>query len=309
MNESICANCDAVLEGEYCAACGQRRFRPRDRRMAHLLGESFDALTDFDGRIWRSLRAALLQPGRIARDWIEGRRARWIAPGRLFLLATLLCFLAPGLTDLSLPFNDQVRGQVYQAFDPAVCADPATSGKCRGGQHHSAYTESLLVRRLQRERAAVEARGGRFTLGPFEQRYNAQSEAIGKLLVILHVPFIALALALVAWRSRRYYAEHFVVALGMTTFALLFVQLLLKPAEWLYTRVHGWLGTSGEMPAVVPLLLLAIFVGHFAAACRRCYDGGWWRALVQGIAAFVAFAAASMWVYRPAQFLLALWTM
>ena len=65
MNESICANCDAVLEGEYCAACGQRRFRPRDRRMAHLLGESFDALTDFDGRIWRSLRAALLQPGRI----------------------------------------------------------------------------------------------------------------------------------------------------------------------------------------------------------------------------------------------------
>ena len=116
-------------------------------------------------------------------------------------------------------------------------------------------------------------------------------------------------MALVAWRSRRYYAEHFVVALGMTTFALLFVQLLLKPAEWLYTRVHGWLGTSGEMPAVVPLLLLAIFVGHFAAACRRCYDGGWWRALVQGIAAFVAFAAASMWVYRPAQFLLALWTM
>ena len=67
MNESICANCGAVLAGEYCAACGQRRFRPRDRRMAHLLGESFDALTDFDGRIWRSLRAALLQPGRIAR--------------------------------------------------------------------------------------------------------------------------------------------------------------------------------------------------------------------------------------------------
>ena len=95
MNESICANCDAVLEGEYCAACGQRRFRPRDRRMAHLLGESFVALTEFDGRIWRSLRAALLQPGRIARDWIEGRRARWISPVRLFLLANLLYFLAP----------------------------------------------------------------------------------------------------------------------------------------------------------------------------------------------------------------------
>lgn len=310
MNESICANCDAVLEGEYCAACGQRRFRPRDRRMAHLLGESFDALTDFDGRIWRSLRAALLQPGRIARDWIEGRRARWISPVRLFLLANLLYFLAPGLTDLSLPFNDQVRGQVYQAFDPAVCADPATSGKCRGGQHHSAYTESLLVRRLQRERAAVEARGGRFTLGPFEQRYNAQSEAIGKLLVILHVPFMALALLLSAWRSRRYYAEHFVAALGMLTFVLLFVQLLVKPGEWLYTRAIALAGHAGTgMPLFALAGLLLACAWHFAAACRRCYGSRWPMAAVQGMAVFAALAAANIWIYRPVQFLLSLWTM
>lgn len=276
--------------------------------MAHLLGESFDALTDFDGRIWRSLGAALLRPGRIARDWIEGRRARWISPVRLFLLANLLYFLAPGLTDLSLPFNDQVRGQVYQVFDPAVCANPATKGKCGGGQHHSPYTEPLLARRLQRERSAVEARGGTFSLGPFEQRYNVKSDSIGKLLVILHVPFIALALGLVAWRRRRYYAEHFVVALGMMTFALLFVQLLVKPAEWLYTRVHGWLGASGAVHGVVPLLLLAIFIGHFALACRRCYDSAWWLAVLQGVAAFAAFGLASMWIYRPVQFLLALWT-
>ena len=58
MNESICANCDAVLEGEYCAACGQRRFRRRDGRLGHLLGESFGALTGFDGRLSRSRRIA-----------------------------------------------------------------------------------------------------------------------------------------------------------------------------------------------------------------------------------------------------------
>ena len=71
--------------------------------MAHLLGEAFEALTDFDGRLWRSMRAVLLQPGRIGRDWFDGRRARWVSPIRLFLLANLLYFFAPGLTDLSLP--------------------------------------------------------------------------------------------------------------------------------------------------------------------------------------------------------------
>ena len=277
--------------------------------MAHLLGESFDALTDFDGRIWRSLRAVLLQPGRIARDWFDGRRARWVSPIRLFLLANLLYFLAPGLTDLSLPFNDQVRGDVYRSFDPAVCADPATRGKCRGGQHHSPYTEPVLRKRLQRERDAVEARGGTFSLAVFEQRYNAQSDAIGKLLVILHVPVIALALSLVAWRRRRYYAEHFVAALGMMTFVLLFVQLLVKPAEWLHARLHPWFGLSADMPAAVPLLMLACCVLHFTFASRRCYDSAWWLALLQGHAAFIALGLASLFVYRPVQFLLSLWTM
>lgn len=309
MTDTVCANCGAALNGEYCAACGQRRFQPDDRRMAHLLGEVFGALTDFDGRIWRSLRAALLQPGRIARDWIDGRRARWVSPIRLALLANLLYFLAPGLTDLSLPFHDQVRGSVYQAFDPAVCANPATQGKCRGGQHHSPYTEPVLRKRLQRARADAAARGEAFSMAAFEQRYNAQSDAIGKLLVILHVPFIALGLMLAAWRSRRYYAEHFVVALGMVTFVLLFVQLLVKPAEWLHGRLHAWFGISGDMPGMVPLLLLAVFAGHFVLACRRCYDSAWWLATLQGIAAFVMLGLASMWVYRPAQFLLALWAM
>lgn len=309
MNDATCANCDAVLTGEYCAACGQRRFRPQDRRMAHLLGEAFGALTDFDSRIWRSLRAVMLQPGRIARDWIDGRRARWVSPIRLALLANLLYFLAPGLTDLSLPFHDQVRRDVYMAFDPAVCAAPATQRKCHGGQLHSPYTEPVLRERLRRERAAVEARGGSFSLAAFERRYNAQSEAIGKLLVIVHVPFIALALALVAWRRRRYYADHFVVALGMVTFVMFFVQLLLKPGQWLYGRAHAWLGLEGGMPVALPLILLAIFTAYFAATCRRCYGSGWALATLQGFAAFVALVLSSMWIYRPAQFLLALWTM
>jgi hypothetical protein len=93
------------------------------------------------------------------------------------------------------------------------------------------------------------------------------------------------------------------------TFGLLFVQLLVKPAEWLYTRLHAWLGTSGDMPGAVPVLLLLAFVGHFVMASRRCYGSAWWLALLQGVAAFVAFALASMWIYRPVQFLLALWTM
>lgn len=310
MNDAICANCDAALTGEYCAACGQRRFRPQDRRMAHLLGEAFDALTDFDGRIWRSLRAALLQPGRIARDWIDGRRARWVSPIRLALLANLLYFIAPALTDLNLPLHNQVPGTVYRRYVPAACEAPESAWKCRGvGQPHSRLTAPVLHAALAKARARADARGERFSLDAFEQRYNAQSESIGKLLVILHVPFMAAMLALVAWRSRRYYAEHFVVALGMVTFLLLFVQVVIKPAAWLYDGVRQWLGIAGGgMPGFAASGLALLTLAHFVVACRRCYDSRWWLAVLQGFAVFAALGATSIFIYRPAQFLLTLWT-
>lgn len=278
--------------------------------MGHLFGEFFGALTDFDSRIWRSLRAVMVQPGRIARDWMDGGRARWVSPIRLFLLANVLYFIAPVLTDLNLPLHNQIRGETYRQFAPALCSDPARDWKCHGGQPHSAYTEPLFLRTLARERGSADARGERFDPADFEQRYHARSDAIGKMLVILHVPFIAAMLALVARRRRLYYAEHFVVALGLVTFVLMFTQLVANPLVWLYSMVQGALGLpDGGMGGFMGSAALAIFAGHFAFACRRCYDSGWMTAVIQGALAFLALGVASVFVYRPVQFLFSLWTM
>lgn len=305
-----CANCGAPMHGEYCVACGQRRFRPEDRRFAHLVAESVGALTDLDGRLWRSLRALMLQPGRIARDWFDGRRAAWISPIRLFLLANLVYFLLPVVSDLSLPLHNQVRGDTYRSFAAEACADPASNEKCNwGGQMHSRLTEPLFLHKLARERRTAAARGERFDPAAFEQRYNARSADIGKMLVIVHVPFVALALSLVAWRRRRYYAEHFVVALGLVTFVLVLMPLF-KPLLWLYVLGHETIGLpGGNVGQVFNLASLAIILAHFVLACRRCYGGGWLVAALQGLAAFVTLGATSLVVYRTLQFVLALWTM
>lgn len=306
-----CANCGAAMHGEYCAACGQRRFRAEDRRLGHLFVEFLHGLTDLDGRLWRSLRALALQPGRIASDWSAGRRAAWISPIRLFLLANLLYFLAPVLTDLSLPLHNQVRGEAYRQLAPERCVEPAADPRCTwGGQMHSRFTEPVFLRTLERERARAEARGRRFDPTAFEYRYNARSEAIGKLLVIVHVPFLALALALLAWRRRLYYAEHFVVALGLVTFVLLLVPLGVSPLAWLYALLQRTLGLSGgSVASILGYAALAVVLLHFAQACRRCYGSRWPTAALQGLLAFVALGATSLLVYRPLQFLLALWTL
>ncbi|MGE5737383.1 MAG: DUF3667 domain-containing protein, partial [Betaproteobacteria bacterium] len=37
----------------------------------------------FDGRLWRSLQALLFRPGHLTREYVAGRRRRYVRPARL----------------------------------------------------------------------------------------------------------------------------------------------------------------------------------------------------------------------------------
>jgi len=88
---AACANCGTDLQGQYCANCGQRA---RDRMISlwELVQEASEILTSLDSRLWRTLAMLLFRPGRLTRDYLLGRRARYIPALRLFLGLSLLFF-------------------------------------------------------------------------------------------------------------------------------------------------------------------------------------------------------------------------
>jgi hypothetical protein len=89
---SYCRNCGAVIGERFCPVCGQLGAdfqRPVWDLTASSLGDMFA----LDGRLWRSLPMLLLHPGRMTRDYIDGRRARFVPPFRLFLLTSVIFFL------------------------------------------------------------------------------------------------------------------------------------------------------------------------------------------------------------------------
>jgi hypothetical protein len=295
-----CANCAAPLAAEYCGQCGQRRFRPEDRTLRRLLGQFLAALTDLDSRAWRSVRALLLQPGRLTQDWFAGRRARWMSPVALFLLANLVYFLVPGITDFDLPLRNHVSAAVLHDL-----AGPERAPRLRdsgGGQLHSPYTEDWVRARVAQGVAAAagEPTGGdaREVFEALERDYAQASSNYSKLLIILHVPFLALGLQLLMLGTRRYYAEHFVAALHYFAFVLAFVELVLLPAS----TVAAWLGSSGEAPGWAKLANIAILMGYAALMLRRAYGCGWARALVGGLVLPMLLAGIHITAYRALQF-------
>ncbi|MGB2178246.1 MAG: DUF3667 domain-containing protein [Hyphomonas sp.] len=87
-----CRNCGAPVAERYCSRCGQLAsnfHRPFFSLVASSLADTFA----LDSRLWRSVPMLLFRPGRMTRNYLDGQRARYVPPFRLFLLASVLFFL------------------------------------------------------------------------------------------------------------------------------------------------------------------------------------------------------------------------
>src|SRR6478672_4166247 len=91
-----CRNCGAPVDGAYCAACGQETAL-RLPTLREFVREAAGRYVAFDGRFWRTVFALLTRPGFLTREYLAGRRRRYIRPARLYLFATLIFFAATRL--------------------------------------------------------------------------------------------------------------------------------------------------------------------------------------------------------------------
>ena len=91
-----CANCETAIVGNYCHACGQTAHV--HRTMGHVVEEFLHGILHLDTKAWRTLPLLLFRPGKLTRDYIYGRRARYIAPLALFLFTIFLMFFVFGLS-------------------------------------------------------------------------------------------------------------------------------------------------------------------------------------------------------------------
>ncbi|WP_224489606.1 DUF3667 domain-containing protein [Robertkochia flava] len=92
-----CRNCDHPLDlsDKYCPNCGQinsvKKLSLRD-----LFDEFFGNLVNYDSRLRQTLKALLLKPGKITREYINGKHASYTNPFRFLLSLCIIYFLMLG---------------------------------------------------------------------------------------------------------------------------------------------------------------------------------------------------------------------
>ena len=221
MADGICNDCGAALLGEYCHRCGQREV-DEWKSFGSIARHFWDELVSLDYKTVRSL-AALVHPGRLAAEFIAGRRNRFLSPLKLYFLAAALFFvIAPRVTDFT--------------FERQMALD--SDGEFR---------------------TLVEARMAetRMSRALFAERFNARLQTIYTLTPILGVLSATLVLRMLFGRRYPWLGPHVVFALYYVAFMFGVLLLIHGLNDWLQgANLNLLLGL--QFAVAVPYLFVAL---------------------------------------------------
>jgi hypothetical protein len=75
-----CPTCVTQVDSTFCPSCGEQPASSRHLMLRDLARDAFEAVTSLDGKLLRSVKALILQPGELTAAWAAGRRRSWPAP-------------------------------------------------------------------------------------------------------------------------------------------------------------------------------------------------------------------------------------
>ena len=89
-HETACLNCDTQLMGAHCHNCGQRAHIHRSLR--GFMHDLMHGVLHFEGKFWRTMPLLIWRPGKVMREYIDGKRAKYLSPVALFLFTVFVSF-------------------------------------------------------------------------------------------------------------------------------------------------------------------------------------------------------------------------
>jgi hypothetical protein len=90
--EKDCLNCGSTVNGRFCQQCGQENVEVKESFL-QLLIHFVEDITHIDGKLWKTLKLLLFKPGSLTKLYMDGKRASYIHPIRMYLFISAVFFL------------------------------------------------------------------------------------------------------------------------------------------------------------------------------------------------------------------------
>jgi hypothetical protein len=285
----LCDNCGAPVPARYCSACGQR-LEPPVHSLWHFSRVATEDLTHADSRLWRTLTALLFKPGRLTREFLAGRRARYLPPVRLYLVLSVLFFLIASAVhtrftvlafdadhpshNKALPantVNDAVAGIATPR--PGETTEQRAARVCANANYNGPWASTLRPQFQRACRNSVMDNG--------RDLQDAFLHNVPRAMFIF-LPLLAGVMMLMYWWPRHYYVEHLLLFVHNHAFVFLVASLVLLLGKfvphvpgldlaivlyfaWYMYRSVRVVYQQGRLLTLTKLALLGFFYLVFAA--------------------------------------------
>lgn len=254
-----CLNCGGAVHASFCPWCGQETALhvPSAREFLHEFVGHYVAL---EGKLWKSLGLLLFKPGRLTRDYIEGRRERYVLPLRLYLTFSILFFAVfkfggydfEGRTDDGKA-RAEIQAENRQDFERSSDIRQLNLDKLKQNQELNGKLAGIPRTLAQK----AEKLNG-MSYEEVTHRATAAFFSYAPYVVFAMMPVFALYLKLLYLGSGRRYGEHLLFALHTNAFAFLMLGLLML--------------TPSGIPVLGEVLGLWL-VFYLPIAMRKVYGG------------------------------------
>lgn len=275
----ICRCCNNMFKGRYCNVCGEKVIEPNERTFLTFLDNLLNAFTFLDGKFIKSLKLLVTRPGQLSRNIADGLRVPYMKMVSLFFVANFFYFL--------FPFVDSFNSTLY-------------SQTTLMGQH-SVKAKSIVDVEIAKRQISFEE---------FEEKYQAQSTNLSKLLLVTLVLAMTVTCMVINYSKKNYFFDHLLVSLEFYSFHLLVNMLMLPAIMLIVIKLASWIGWnwSGMLTDRVFSMPVYGLILYFLFRTQRIfYNQKWYWAIPKAVVLFYLMTE-TVQLYRKMLFYITVWT-
>lgn len=221
--DNTCQNCGKYVSKRYCSHCGQENIEIRYSfpGLAHHFAAD---LFHYDSSIWLTIRYLLTSPGKLAKEYVSGRRKAYVDPIKLYIFISFVTFFSLGILSTYKKIDISEKSN---AVELSVSATDKNTGKpisftVNNFEQLDSINNSpnITLNEYYTVKYLLKAVGNASNNHKREQVKEFTTHNLPKVLFI-YMPIFAFWLWIFHYKQKRFYSDSGIFTLYFFSFILL----------------------------------------------------------------------------------------
>ena len=280
----ICPNCGEQEVGKYCPNCGQSN-KDYNKPVKEIVGDLLDSI-NLDIRLLNTLVPFFTKPGFLTEEYFNGRRKRYVPPMRMYMFVSIIFFFL-----VQYFSSDEIKDNIVnvdnteQTTSKIKIADNSKNENLTIVENDSSEKNNVVtfdnfnsqdIEKFKQEAlndTTVTDLEKEFIIGGLNAAekkdlfFDKFMKNVSYVLFLL-MPFFALILAMILWKSKMLYIKHLIFSINFHAFIFGLSSIIIVLGELLPESVSGyvlylWLGIPIYLMLGIRRFYQRRYVGSF----------------------------------------------